>query len=203
MNQETDMTTLLSTERSQLNVYPLEEVWLDLMEQCVQAVEPDLVEKPEIVVYGKVCKQNRSVCFYSDESGDFNYSTSNTPSKALPPCLRELMAYVNNTLHKDFNGVLVNKYVNGLDYIGKHSDDERKMDVSSGVAMLSYGAPRIFRIRDKSTKKILLNVKTDNCQMIHMDGQFQREFTHEIPIEKRVQEARVSFTFRRHVCSPL
>jgi len=32
-----------------------------------------------------------------------------------------------------------------------------------------------------------------------MSGNFQKEFTHEIPIEKRVKGERYSFTFRQHL----
>jgi len=32
-----------------------------------------------------------------------------------------------------------------------------------------------------------------------MVGNFQKEFTHEIPIEKKVKGTRFSFTFRRHL----
>ena len=32
-----------------------------------------------------------------------------------------------------------------------------------------------------------------------MAGDFQKEFTHEIPIEKKVEGVRYSFTFRRHL----
>ena len=32
-----------------------------------------------------------------------------------------------------------------------------------------------------------------------MAGNFQKEFTHEIPIEKKVKEVRYSFTFRTHL----
>ena len=34
--------------------------------------------------------------------------------------------------------------------------------------------------------------------MLQMGGDFQKEFTHEIPIEKKVKEPRISFTFRKH-----
>ena len=32
-----------------------------------------------------------------------------------------------------------------------------------------------------------------------MGGNFQKEFTHEIPIEKKVLDTRYSLTFRRHM----
>lgn len=32
-----------------------------------------------------------------------------------------------------------------------------------------------------------------------MAGDFQKEFTHEIPMEKKKKNPRISFTFRRHL----
>ena len=46
----------------------------ELLEQCIAYVEPQLEERPEIIVYGKVCKQQRNVGFFSDESIGYKYS---------------------------------------------------------------------------------------------------------------------------------
>ena len=57
--------------------------------------------------------------------------------------MESLLDIINKTLHSDFNGILVNKYMNGNDYIGAHSDDESGLD-KVGVVSISYGAERIF-----------------------------------------------------------
>ena len=63
---------------------------------------------------------------------------------------------------------------------------------------MSFGAVRKFRIRDKFTKKIILDLPTQSNYIIQMAGNFQKEFTHEIPVEKKVKGARYSLTFRNH-----
>jgi alkylated DNA repair dioxygenase AlkB len=78
-----------------------------------------------------------------------------------------------------------------------HSDDEKNLDVG-GVVCISYGAVRKFRIRDKLSKKIIVDVPTMSYGVIHMGGDFQKEFTHGIPIEKKVTKSRYSLTFRTH-----
>jgi alkylated DNA repair dioxygenase AlkB len=98
----------------------------------------------------------------------------------------------------EFNGILVNRYTCGSDYISAHSDDESKLD-KVGVVSVSYGAMRTFRVRDKKTKKIMIDVPMISGKLLHMGGNFQLEFTHEIPAEKKVYEVRYSFTFRRHL----
>ncbi len=111
-------------------------------------------------------------------------------SKPLSKCLADLLETTNEIFNTEFNGILVNKYMDGNDYIGAHSDDESGLD-SVGVVSISYGAERIFRIRDKINKNILFEDNTTHCGILHMGGNFQSLYTHEIP--------RISFTFRKHI----
>jgi alkylated DNA repair dioxygenase AlkB len=187
-------------ENSDKTAYLEKGVFLDkiLLEECVAYVEPHLEEQPEIIVYGKKCKQHRNIGFFSDESIGYRYSKKLMHSKPMSPCMEHLLNVINKTLDADFNGILVNKYMNGNDYIGAHSDDESGLD-KVGVVSISYGAERIFRIRDKKTKKIICNEVTTHCSVLHMGGDFQKIYTHEIPIQKKVKNSRISFTFRKHI----
>jgi len=47
-------------------------------------------------------------------------------------CLHELLSYVNTKFNYNYNGILINKYSGGDDYIGRHSDDERGLDAKIG-----------------------------------------------------------------------
>ena len=120
--------------------------------------------------------------------------------KSLPLTneLKIILDTINKIFNDKFNGVLVNCYHTGDDYIGSHSDDEKSLG-DSGVVSLSLGATRKFRIRDKVTKKIILDFPISHGCVIHMNGGFQKEFTHEIPKEKKVKNSRLSLTFRYHI----
>jgi alkylated DNA repair dioxygenase AlkB len=193
------MKTILETENSALILHELEEDICNLIKICVEVVDSELDVNPEIMRYGKVCHQHRSIGFYSDTSKGYNYSSTITPSKKMHPCLRELLIYINDKFDYNYNGILINKYSGGEDYIGKHSDDERGLDSTIGVIALSYGAIRKFRIRNKLTGNIEIDVPTEPTNIIQMAGNFQKEFTHEIPVEKKVKGVRYSLTFRRHL----
>jgi alkylated DNA repair dioxygenase AlkB len=194
------MKTILETENSALILHELEEDICNLIKICVEVVDSELDVNPEIIMgYGKVCHQHRSIGFYSDTSKGYNYSSTITPSKKMHPCLRELLIYINDKFDYNYNGILINKYSGGEDYIGKHSDDERGLDSTIGVIALSYGAIRKFRIRNKLTGNIEIDVPTEPTNIIQMAGNFQKEFTHEIPVEKKVKGVRYSLTFRRHL----
>ena len=55
--------------------------------------------------------------------------------------------------------------------------------------------------KNKYTKKIVKDIITSNDKIIHMGGDFQKEFTHEIPKVKTsdsLDTTRYSITFRKH-----
>lgn len=158
----------------------------------------EVYEEPPIVIYGKVCHQRRDVGFYSNESQGYKYSGTLMPSFKLEnPLLIKLLDQVNSYLETQYNGILINRYKNGEKYLSAHSDSEVGLS-GNVVAGIAYGEVRKFRIRDKLTKKIVLDYDHEPGELIVMDGAFQEEFTHEIPIQKKVKGERISLTFRQH-----
>jgi len=190
------MQSLIKTETSFLNVYSCEE-YTELIKKCIEEVKNELLVKPPIQLYGKTVYQQRSIGFFSNESIGYYYSGQLAKSKSLQPNILELMQIINTRFGTKYNGILVNKYDDGNNYISDHSDDEANID-KGGVIAISYGAVRKFRIRDKITKKIIMDIPTISNSIIHMGGNFQKEYTHGIPVEKKVQGERYSLTFRKH-----
>ena len=190
------MQSLIKTESSFLNVYLCEE-YTELIKNCIKEVKDELLVKPPIQLYGKTVYQQRSIGFFSNESIGYYYSGQLAKSKPLQPNIKELMDIINTRFDTHYNGILVNKYDDGNNYISDHSDDETNLD-KGGVIAISYGAVRKFRIRDKLTKKIIMDIPTTSNSIIHMGGNFQKEFTHGIPVEKKIKGERYSFTFRKH-----
>ena len=174
------MTTVIQTNRSALLLHELDDDTFDLVQTCVNAVDTELNVTHEI-----------QMCGTSD--------TSITPSKPVHPCLRELLLYINDKFDYRYNGILINKCEGGDDYIGKQSDYERGLDAQADVIAISCGAVRKFRVRHKSTGVIAMDVPTHPRHLIQMVGDFQKEFTHEFPVEKKVKGVRWSLTFRRHL----
>ena len=191
-------TTPLKTAKSELRLYDLPGEWQEKMAEITTLIDPLLDYHPEIIIFGKVCHQQRSVGFFSDNSIGYKYNTKITMSKPMIPKLTELLEFINTKFGTDFNGILINKYENGEEYIGQHADDERGLNNSTGVIAISHGAIRKFRICDKKTKKTVIDVPTTSNKIMQMWGDFQNEFTHGIPVEKKVKEVRYSYTFRKH-----
>lgn len=168
-----------------------------------QLKQVPLYEEPPIMVMGRECKQRRNVGFFSDESAGYKYSGQIMKSFPLSqaPILEKLLPLVNSSLGTSFNGILVNSYINGEKYLSAHSDDERGLDKGGRnmVVGISYGATRTFRIRNKQTKAIVFDYQQEPGTLLVMEGDFQKEFTHEIPIQKKIKDERISITFRHHI----
>ena len=112
-----------------------------------------LLQEPQIIVYGKVCHQNRNIGFFSNQSKGYKYSNQTIKSQPLDKYepLKNLLSQVNDYLGTTFNGILVNEYINGTKYLGAHSDSELGLDKSTqSVAGISFGATRKFRIRENN-----------------------------------------------------
>ena len=169
----------------------------ELLVNCVSEIEGKLETEPLVKVFGKWCSQHRNVGFFSDSSIGYYFSGQLSASKPMTPYLQQLLELVNQQFNTDFNGILVNEYLNGEHYIGKHSDNETAL-TDVGVVCISYGASRKFRIRNKLTNNIEMDIPTTSKEIWIMGGDFQKEFTHEIPVEKKVKDKRISFTFRKH-----
>ena len=191
------MQSLIKTDKSFLNIYNIEE-YNELIEQCIEEVKNELLINPPIEIYGNTVYQRRSVGFFSNTSIGYYYSRQLAKSKPLKLNSLELMEKINARFGTKYNGILVNKYEDGTNYIGAHSDDEKNLD-KGGVIAISHGIVRKFRIRDKKTKKIIMDIPTTSNSILHMGGDFQKEFTHEIPVEKKVKGDRYSLTFRTHL----
>ena len=175
------------------------EYYFDLCSELELKSNPKIfIFNKECIMHNKECIMHRDIGFYSDESIGYRYSGQISQSKKLLEWMTNLLNKVNDELKTDFNGILINKYKDGNDYIGAHSDDEKNLSKNSSVACISLGEERIFRIKNKfSNEKI--DIINKSGQLLVMEGNFQKEFTHEIPIQKRKKNCRISLTFRKHL----
>ncbi len=175
----------------------------NLIKLVVDEVRPLLVVGPKVFLYGAWRSQRRRVGFFSDESYGYFYSNQCARSQKLSPALKTLLAAINYDYGASFNGMLINHYRDGTDKISYHADDEKALDPQTGVVTLTWGAERIFRLREKVPKRagcILHNAVTKSGYALQMRGErFQKDLTHEIPEQKKVLGGRFSITFRRHV----
>ena len=191
----TQWKQLLVTPTSSLEILSLDDI---LSAEEIKTLWETPVEKDrEFVLYGKTCKMHRGMAFFSNESRGYSFSNQIIDAQPLMPLHEKLLKIVHERTGEIFNGLLFNLYFSGEDYISAHSDKEMELS-NVGVVALSFGCGRTFRIRSKTMKGIVLDHVTGNNELLWMKGQFQHEFTHEIPKELRLAQPRLSITFRYH-----
>ena len=187
----------METDRSYLDICMCPD--LVLFEECINECRGRLIPRPKIIVSGKEGTQRRNIGFFAGSTiSSYKYSGYMAESQPLTPSLIRLLGLINGIYKSEYNGILINQYIDGCDTLGAHSDNERELD-PVGVVAISWGVTRPFRVRNKRTTKIITDVEFASGEMMIMGGDFQKEFTHEIPVRKRIQGERISFTFRKHI----
>ncbi len=150
------------------------------------------------IVAGRQFILPRLQTWHADAGIRYSYSNNLLETRNWSPLLLEIRAKVESFLNFSFNSVLVNLYRNGEDYVGWHSDNELELGEQPFIVSLTFGAERLFEFRHKKslqTGQLLLRSGT----LLMMQPDFQHNWLHSVPIDKRVQQGRINLTFRKVV----
>ena len=140
--------------------------------------------------------------------GDSKYVYNKVTAELTPTPLdssdimSSLVAEVNAKFNCNFNSVLVNKYHNLNSHLKWHKDDEKKLDPSSPIAILSIGATRRLQISTNDNKEKCIHEVhlTPNSTLVTLP-EFQTKFHHQLAkglrSKKKEKGERYSVTFRR------
>ena len=169
--------------------------------------ELDGWQQRPITIFGRQCQQNRQTVYFGETGTNYRYSGINNPGDGgVPDVLRELSGRVEEYLVESglleegchFNYWLGNKYVDGNQNIGMHSDDERGL--SGPIVSLSFGASRYFDFKERVEKgapvgtKMRLNLESGS--LVLMTGDTQKYYHHGVPTQKKIKEPRINITLR-------
>lgn len=166
-------------------------------------------EQTPITFFGKTVLQPRETAFYGSEL----YSYSDEKREPIPWDFDSTSRAVHELGHKIeaymglptnfFNVTLCNKYVNGKQYMGYHSDDEASMGDAPTIASVSVGAERRFLCRPKPEALLADNARIEyvlaHGSLLVMSGRMQTYYKHSLPKAAAVSSPRLNFTFRRVV----
>jgi len=130
------------------------------------------------------------------------YSFSGTtikPRELTHPIMIKLLEKVNEMEENaEYNGVFVNWYYDGEEYIGWHSDDEKDLVPSTSIYSITFGASRKFKIKNKISKETT-DFILDNGTLVIMGGDMQKEYQHCVPKTKKCKESRINLTIRSFI----
>jgi alkylated DNA repair dioxygenase AlkB len=178
------LKTEIQTMSSFLKIYSFNNE--ELLNKCVNDIQNRLMTN-----------RFRKVGFFSDEfNGVYMHGkTIIAKSQNMTESLQTLLKMINERFETDYNGILVNEYKNGNNFIERHRDSKNHPE--NGVLIISYGATRTFNVYDNQIN-IIKEIPLIHGQVLHMGGDFQKEFFHELKKEPEVTEKRYSLSFHKY-----
>jgi len=158
---------------------------------------------PTLRLYGRQHTIPRSQCWMGDSNARYRYSGRTLQPQPWHPLVEDLRNRVCQILRKndlpcaDFNSVLLNRYANGEQRMGWHSDDEPELGEAPIVASVSLGSERPLRFREKTdTPRRAFNVWLPHGSLLLMGPGAQTRWQHALA-PRVIEGARINLTFRR------
>ena len=177
-------------------------------------------EASSVVIHGKTIKIPRKQIAYGEPGTFYAFSGNKVPAvnwnykgredefdkkdyakhRSICIIINSIRTAVEKMTGKQFNFVLINRYKDGDDYIGFHSDDEADIDETCGIAGVSFGAERDFIFKSKQTNTILpekIDLVLHHGSLVHMAYPTNTYWKHSLPKRKGIKTPRISLTFRQ------
>jgi alkylated DNA repair dioxygenase AlkB len=159
-------------------------------------------EQGRVRFFGKLVAEPRLSAWFGER--DYTYSGRTVKRAPFPPTIASLLRRVEAATNATFNAVLVNRYRDGRDGMGFHSDDEPELGPRPLIASLSFGVARRFVLekkragaRERAASRF--EVELGHGDLLVMGGACQTLYRHAVPKQPRVQGERINLTFRRIV----
>jgi alkylated DNA repair dioxygenase AlkB len=150
-----------------------------------------------IRLFGKTMPLPRLTAWHGDPGRVYSYSGIEMPPKPWTESLLSIKARVETAAGTQFNSVLLNKYRDGRDSMGWHSDDEPELGPSPVIASVSFGATRRFVLKHKYNKTLeTISMELTDGSLLLMQGTTQHFWQHQVPKTRRVVGQRINLTFR-------
>src|SRR5262249_37028274 len=126
----------------------------------------------------------------------YSYSGVSHQGSGWTPELAEIKQRVEAAAGAAFNSLLLNRYRDGRDSIGFHTDAEPELGQDPVVATLSFGSERELVLKHKGTKE-RIPFRLGHGSLLVMAGTSQHHWLHAVPKIDAAGGGRVSLTFRR------
>ena len=155
-------------------------------------------QRKTITLWGKTYEQPRLIAWHGDAGARYRYSGTSLDPQPWTALLASLRDTVGALAGASFNSVLLNRYRDGRDSMGMHSDDETELGDEPVIASLSLGAvrPLVMRCRrDRSRPRVRLPLASGS--LLIMRGATQRNWKHGIAKTRRACGSRINLTFRQ------
>ena len=149
----------------------------------------------KINIYGKTINLPRLTAYFSDPNINYSYSGINNKSVEYPDFINSIKMKAESHFDSKFNSVLLNRYKDGTQWHGYHSDNEKELGKEINICSISFGASRDFIFKSKKDK-IKKNITLQNGSALYMMHPTQNNYKHSLPKRLKVLNERVNLTFR-------
>ncbi|GGD34324.1 alpha-ketoglutarate-dependent dioxygenase AlkB family protein [Pseudoxanthomonas indica] len=173
--------------------------WLavDAADRLLTALRTEIPwEIHRLLLFGREVDSPRLSCWMGDPQARYRYSGSEFRPRPWHPALRELAERLQAELGETFNSVLANRYRDGHDSMGWHSDDEPELGPAPVIASLSLGGTRRFVLKHRRDPALKAELALDHGSLLVMAGDTQRHYRHALPRTSRPVGERINLTFR-------
>ena len=154
-------------------------------------------ENHRIRLFGREHASPRLSCWIGDPAASYLYSGTRFEPRPWPTALRPLRERLSRELGVDFNSVLANRYRDGRDCMGWHSDAEQELGPAPVIASVSLGATRRFVLKHRGEPERKLAIELPHGSLLVMRGATQRYYRHALPRTAKPVGERINLTFRR------
>lgn len=177
-----------------------------LAAQQADALFAELIEKVDwdvhrIRIFGREVDSPRLSSWIGDADARYRYSGATFVPRPWIDVLAGLRGRLSDECGVAFNSVLANRYRDGRDAMGWHSDNERELGPAPVIASLSLGAPRRFVLRHRTDRTQRAECVLGHGDLLLMAGATQDHYHHALPRTARPVGERINLTFRRILAS--
>ena len=164
-----------------------------LTKACREKIE---WECHRIKIFGREVDSPRLSCWMGDAGASYVYSQTRFEPHAWLPELQKLRERLQSEFECRFNSVLANRYRNGADSMGWHSDDEHELGKQPVIASISLGATRRFSFKAKTENAKAVHLELPHGSLLLMRGDTQKNYKHALAKTTKPVGERINLTYR-------
>ena len=153
-------------------------------------------KQDKIMMYGKELPLPRLSAWYGDNNKPYTYSGITLNPLPWTDELLKIKDRIENEAKVKFSSVLLNRYRDGQDYVGWHTDAEKELGKNPVIGSVNFGATRKFQLRRIDDHKEKFEVELKHGTFLVMQGSTQHFWQHQVPKTATKIGERLNLTFR-------
>ena len=153
-------------------------------------------KQDKIMMYGKELPLPRLSAWYGDNNKPYTYSGITLNPLPWTDELLQIKERIENEAKVKFSSVLLNRYRDGQDHVGWHTDAEKELGKNPVIGSVNFGATRKFQLRRIDNNKEKFEVELKHGTLLVMQGSTQHFWQHQVPKTAIKIGERLNLTFR-------